>query len=83
MSKRRTENDYVDKHRKIVDAGGGEYVRSNVFNDRQVMFNSPATGSTLLLSEKGLTPDAVREHIKESNAKFGVAPPGSGSPRTR
>ncbi len=37
------------------------------------LFNSPATGSTLALKPtEPITPEAVREHIAESNEKFGI-----------
>ena len=57
-------------HARIVEAGGGEYV-PGMLGDL-VLFNSPATGSTLALREADLTPEAVRQHIAESNARFGV-----------
>lgn len=59
-----------DGHARIVAMGGGEYV-PGMLGDL-VLFNSPATGSTLALHEADLTPEAVRQHIAESNAKFGV-----------
>jgi hypothetical protein len=37
-----------------------------------VLFDSPQTGSTLAIKTTELTPDAVRAHIKASNAKFGL-----------
>lgn len=37
-----------------------------------VMFDSPQTGSTLAMKTTELTPDAVRAHIKKSDAKFGL-----------
>lgn len=57
-------------HKAIVEQGGGVYVPGMFGN--LVLFNSPATGSTLALPESELTADRVREHIAESNAKFGV-----------
>lgn len=59
-----------DTHARAVKMGGGEYV-PGMLGDL-VLFNSPATGSTLALHEADLTPEAVRQHIAESNAKFGV-----------
>jgi hypothetical protein len=60
----------VAEHARIVVLGGGDYI-AGMLGDL-VLFNSPATGSTLALREADLTPDAVRQHIAESNAKFGV-----------
>lgn len=60
-----------DAHARIVGLGGGVYV-PGMLGDL-VLFNSPATGSTLALPASQLTPDAVRAHIAESNARFGVA----------
>ena len=59
-----------DNHARIVALGGGDYV-PGMLGDL-VLFNSPATGSTIALREADLTPDAVRRRIAESNAKFGV-----------
>ena len=59
-----------DNHARIVARGGGIY-KPGMLGDL-VLFNSPATGSTLALHEADLTPEAVRRHIAESNAKFGV-----------
>ena len=58
------------QHARIVALGGGDYV-PGMLGDL-VLFNSPATGSTIALREADLTPDAVRRRIAESNAKFGV-----------
>lgn len=66
----RTKGRRNDAHARIVRLGGGDYV-PGMFGDL-ILFNSPATGSTLALREADLTPDAVRKHIAESNAKFGV-----------
>ena len=54
----------------IVQAGGGIY-KPGMLGDL-VLFDSPATDSTLALHEADLTPEAVRQHIAESNARFGV-----------
>jgi hypothetical protein len=43
-----------------------------------VLFNSPATGSTLALPEAELTPEAVRQTIRFSDAKFIIAPREAG-----
>jgi hypothetical protein len=51
-----------------VTAGGGKF--QSVW-EGLVLFDSPATGSTLALPVSKVTPDAVREHIAASNAKFG------------
>ena len=58
------------QHARIVALGGGIY-KPGMLGDL-VLFDSPATRSTLALHEADLTPDAVRRHIAESNAKFGV-----------
>jgi hypothetical protein len=52
---------------EIVEAGGGVY--RFLWGDL-VMFDSPETGSTLGLPFAKCTPEAVRQHIRESNAKF-------------
>ena len=57
-------------HKAIVEQGGGVYVAGMLGN--LVLFNSPATDSTLALLESELTADRVAEHIAESNAKFEV-----------
>ena len=59
-----------DNHARIVALGGGIYKPGML--DDLVLFDSPATHSTLALHEADLTPEAVRQHIAESNAKFGV-----------
>ena len=58
------------QHARIVALGGGIY-KPGMLGDL-VLFDSPATRSTLALHEADLTPEAVRRHIAESNAKFGV-----------
>lgn len=58
------------QHKRVVEAGGGLYV-GPCFEDL-VMFDSPATGSTLALPENELTADAVRHKIMESNKAFGI-----------
>ena len=59
-----------DNHARIVALGGGIY-KPGMLGDL-VLFDSPATHSTLALREADLTPEAVRQHIAESNARFGV-----------
>lgn len=58
----------------IVEAGGGVY--QGIFdpdaNIYLVMFDSPATGSTLALPEHLLTSDTVRARIVESNKAFNL-----------
>jgi hypothetical protein len=65
--------------RRIITAGDGGTFRGvsevPAFNGPRyyfVFFDSPKTGSTMTMRLKGLTAKAVREHIKESNVKFGV-----------
>jgi len=57
----------VPEHKRVVEAGGGEYIADQ---DGLVYFNSPATHSTLVLKETELTPEAVRRHIEEKDATF-------------
>ena len=59
-----------EKHKRIVEEGGGIYVTGML--GHLVLFNSPATHSTLGLPEHLLTPQAVRAHIAESDKKFGM-----------
>lgn len=64
--------------RKIVRAGGGGTFRGvtgvPAFKGKPayflVFFDSPATGSTMTMYVRGLTPEKVRQHLVESNAKF-------------
>lgn len=58
------------EHKAIVEAGGGRYVAETNLPADSVLFTSHQTGSTLCLPAKGLTPDAVRDSIATSNAKF-------------
>jgi hypothetical protein len=60
----------IKAHMDVVTLGGGDYV-PGMLGDL-VLFNSPATGSTLAIKESELTAEAVREHIAKSNAAFGV-----------
>jgi len=61
----------------IVEAGGGRYV--GVLKEMPdktesiVLFSSPRTRTTLGIPISRLTVEAVREHLAESNAIFGVA----------
>lgn len=74
-----------EKIRRAIHEGGGDFVGTMVvpackaYRDHParegyllVMFNSPATHSTLALPEFEVTAESVRRHIKESNEKFGV-----------
>lgn len=56
------------EHKRIVEAGGGEYV-PGMLGDL-VLFNSPLTGSTLALSERDLTAEAVHAKIEASDKTF-------------
>jgi hypothetical protein len=67
--------------RAIIEAGGGYMLPHNFISEvpafgakkkYYVLFNSPATGSTLALPVCKLTAEKVRQHIKESNLKFGI-----------
>jgi hypothetical protein len=71
-----------DTFRRAVEQGGGVYVgiqRGVVSPEGKqvtpdlVLFNSKETGSTLALPTNRITPEAVRRHIAESNAKFLLA----------
>jgi hypothetical protein len=59
--------------RACVKEGGGIWVgiqeEEGMLYDL-VLFNSPKTGSTLALKSTEITPEEVRRHIKNSNAKF-------------
>lgn len=59
------------QHKDIVEMGGGQYVPGTLGD--LVLFNSPATGSTLAVSENDLTSDLVRAKIAESDAIFAAA----------
>ena len=58
----------------IVAAGGGKYVGvlKEIPNKMEpiVLFNSPQTRTTLGIRISCLTPEAVREHLAESDAAF-------------
>ena len=56
-------------HKRIVEAGGGRYVRGMLGD--LVLFDSPQTGSTLAIPEKDLTPANVAAKLKKSNRAFG------------
>lgn len=62
------ERDKVGAHVRIVTKGGGQFVG---YFEHLVLFNSPATGSTIALPEKDLTEDTVSRKIAESNKTFG------------
>jgi glycine cleavage system H lipoate-binding protein len=56
------------EYKRIVEAGGGEYVTGMLGS--LVLFNSPQTGSTLALPENLLTSEAVKSRILASNKAF-------------
>lgn len=58
------------QHRRIVEEAGGIYVPG--MQGDLVLFNSRETGSTMGMTENELNVPAVRDHIAESNARFGV-----------
>ena len=68
--------------RAVIEAGGGATLSGRfisgvpAFKGKKayylVFFNSPDTGSTMCMKLLGLTAEKVREHIKESNLKFGI-----------
>lgn len=60
------------RHKQIVEAAGADYVPGMFGN--LVLFNSRETGSTLALPRSELTVANVRQHVLESNLKFGVKP---------
>jgi hypothetical protein len=61
----------------IVSAGGGKYVGvlKEIPNKMEsvILFNSPRTRTTLGIPISGLTVEAVREHLAESDAAFAGA----------
>ncbi len=61
----------------IVAAGGGKYVGvlKEIPNKMEsvILFNSPRTRTTLGIPISGLTVEAVREHLAESDAAFAGA----------
>lgn len=69
-----------ERLRAIVTAGGGGKFRGTQRVPALppkpayllVYFDSNATGSTMTMRVRGLTAEKVRQHIKESNAKFGL-----------
>jgi len=66
--------------RAIIRAGGGGKFLGVLGVPRflgqpgymTVYFDSPATGSTMTMLVRGLTAEKVRQHLKESDAKFGI-----------
>ena len=64
----------------IIAAGGGGTFRGVIgvpsYKEKPsymtVYFDSPATGSTMTMLVRGLTAEKVRQHLKESNARFGL-----------
>jgi hypothetical protein len=77
---------FVEQHNVIeraalaVQAGGGIYKgifegiirKDGTRTEDLVLFDSPATRSTLALPLPAITPEAVAQHIAQSNAKFGI-----------
>jgi hypothetical protein len=59
--------DLIAGAKACVEEGGGTWV--GVMED-VACFQSPATRSTLAMKLTLITPEAVREHIRKSNAKF-------------
>ena len=65
--------DVIASARACVEEGGGVWVgimECAGFLYDIVYFNSPKTGTTLALKSTEITPEEVRRHIKNSNAKF-------------
>jgi len=59
--------------RACVEEGGGIWVAimdCSPHSADLVLFNSKTTGSTLALKVTEITPELVRSHIAESDAKF-------------
>jgi hypothetical protein len=54
---------------EIVKQGGGIFIG---VCEGLVYYNSKQTGSTLVSKISIITPEQVREHIRESNKKFGI-----------
>lgn len=55
--------------RLAVKDGGGQWVG---YMEGLVYFNSPQTGSTLVVKDSEITADRVRRRIEESDATFNV-----------
>ena len=70
MNRNQRLNHVNDDHKRIVEAGGGIYVRGMLAN--LVLFNSPQTRSTLALPEDKVTAETVRAKIADSNKSFGI-----------
>lgn len=66
------EQDVIVSAQECVKRGGGEYVGIQDGGPycKLVLFNSPQTGSTLALKTTVITPDLVRDKIKQSNKAF-------------
>ena len=71
-------NERENSFRAAVVQGGGTYVGESL---GLILFNSPATGSTLALPPEQCTAFEVRKHIKESDEKFAKARSGRSSVR--
>jgi hypothetical protein len=68
-------NPTILEARAAVEDGGGSWVcimDCSPHSTDLVLFNSKQTGSTLALKVTEITAEHVREHIKESNLKFGI-----------
>ncbi|VVB51609.1 Uncharacterised protein [uncultured archaeon] len=66
------------EHVRIVTEGGGQYIgvwegtlEGQRIADDLILFNSQATGSTLAIKEKDLTPERVSRKIADSDRTFG------------
>ena len=65
-----------EKIKKAVQDGGGKFVSvmdCSPYAENLVLFNSPATGSTLALEVSLCTADAVKKRITESDETFKAA----------
>lgn len=68
-----------ERLKHIIAAGGGGAFRGvnrvPAFGKPAyyiVFFDSPATGSTMCMKVRGLTAESVKQHLEESNIKFGI-----------
>lgn len=61
-------------HKEIVEAASGIWRGQMTEAGHIILFDSPATGTTLAMNaEKVTSVDAVRQHIALSDAKFRLA----------
>lgn len=74
MAKKTLDEVYEKNLRKAVKKGGGVWVglleQEEHMTDDHVYFNSPQTGSTLVLAAEGCTAENVARKIEQSNQKF-------------